>query len=317
MKKVFMILGVSLMAALAVVSCSKPASNKDNKTEDEQKPDDKTPEDQEFSMEVAIDGDFSEWDTLTADSADGAYYIYEENGNANLDGLLRMKLTSDADNIYLYTELLYENIFIAEGGPYSLGWCNAGFGPYGFDGYVNVGTPGGLIVYVGCDGDDNGSYAARINDIDGESMWSYTGFDAFPQYYFCWDVAANKMQLGWQQNNAGEVAEDGDPLNDHGDGWIASTPDHDSDVSGEADVAFSGIVKLKNPATNKEADAIQMEIRMDREGFLKCYDIDKKAEGQAVIGIFYEQVGPEAKQTHATGSGKLPSSKTAATLKLK
>ena len=310
-----MILGVSLMAALAVVSCSKPASNnKDNKTEDEQKPDDQTPEDdKDFSMEVNIDGDFSEWDTLTPDTADGAYYICEENGKADFNGILRMKLTSDADNIYLYTELLYDNIFIADvEGEVGPGGSNDGFLP------THPGTPGGLMVYVDVDGKADTGYASRVTTYyePAASMWSYAGFDAMPQYYFCWDAATSKMVFGWQQNNAPEF-EDGEALSDHGAGWVADTPDHDFDVSGVSDVAFSGIVKLKDPATDKTVDAIQIEIAMDREGFLKCYGIDTKVKDQTVIGIFYEQVGEAADQTNELGAGKLPSSENAAVLKLK
>ncbi len=309
-----MILGAGLLAALLVFSCSK--QNNQKKPDDKEQPGGDEPGgdepggETEFSMEVAIDGDFAEWDTLTGDTADGAYYICEENGNTNFNGVLRLKLTSDADYIYVYTELLFENIFVTDAEGVGLGSSGTGFQP------THPGTPGGLMIYVDVDNNASTGYASRICAIDGESMWSYTGFDAMPQYYFCWDSVNGRMQLGWQQNNAPEY-EDGEPLSDHGAGWVSDTPDHDFDVSTATDVAFSGVVKLKDPASGKQVDAIQMEIAMDRQGFLKCYGIDTKAKDQTVIGIFYEQVGDVNVQTDATGAGKLPSSKTAATLKLK
>ena len=326
-----MILGVCLLAALMVFSCKKSTTpeqkdeqkeeeKKDEEKKDEEKKDDPEPE-PEFSLEVAIDGDFAEWDTLTADTADGENYIYEENSNSALTGMLRLKLASDEDNIYVYTELNYENIFVADGGPYAQGgsWT-------GFLGNPHPGTPGALIIYVGADDDDTGAYAARAIGED-ESMWDYTGFDAFPQYYFCWDVAANKMQFGWNQNNwpqnhgyDPEAKEDwwGKPLGAHGDGWwgddVEGTPVADNTVSDESSFKFSGIEKVKDPVSKAEVSVIKIEFAMDRSAI---NEDGAKVNGKAVIGAFYEQVGETAAQTSAQGSGKLPSGNKAVTLKLK
>lgn len=312
MKRVFMILGTCLAAAsLLVVSC-----NKNNKPEP--KPDDKEhqggkdgEDEGAFSMEVNIDGDFSEWDALTEKTADGEYYIYEENTDPALNGMLRLKLTSDKDYIYVYTELNYENIVLVEDGPYTAGSSAYGFGPQGEK--AHPGTPGALIIYVGGDGDDAKLYAAR-----GE-LWSYTGFDAFPQYYFAWDVAANQMQLGWPQNNWPEIAEEdwGKPLSGHDVGWASDTPDHDYDVTGKNDIKFSNVVSLTDPSTNKTVQAIKIEFSMDRSAIMGP---GTSMSGEAVIGAFYENVGDGTDgihQTYETGSGKIPSGKTALTLKLK
>lgn len=323
MKKVFMILGACLMAALVVVSCEKKNDPKPNpKPDDKENPDD--PEPEGFSMEVSIDGDFSEWDTLTSETADGDYYIYDENVNASYNGMLRLKLTSDADNIYVYTELLYENIYVAEGGPFTQGGSWTGFLP------SHPGTPGALIVYVGTDDDATGNYGARSYGEE-ESMWSYMGFDAYPQYYFCWDAAAQKMAFGWNQNNwpqnHGLDPEDksswwGLPLADHGLGWWGDdtdgTPVFDNTVSDASTFKFSGVTTVKDPATKKDASVIKIEFAMDRSAI---NEDGTKVNGQAVIGAFYENVGDgvetELHQTDATGAGKLPSGKTPLTLKLK
>lgn len=325
MKKVFMILAVCLMASLVVFpSCTKKNAANNNNNQENKDPEPEPEPEPEFSMEVAIDGDFTEWDTLTDATADGAYYLFEENSSSTLDGMLRLKLTSDPDYIYVYTELLYENIFVAEGGPFQQGGSWTGFLP------SHPGTPGALIIYVGGDADDTGNYGARV-DENGESMWTYTGFDAFPQYYFCWDVAANKMAFGWNQNNwpqnHGYDQDDkdswwGKPLSDHGAGWWGDdkdgTPVADNTVSDANSFKFSGITTVKDPVSKKDVQVIKMEFAMDRSAI---NEDGTKIVNQAVIGAFYENVGDgvetELHQTDATGSGKIPSGKTALTLKLK
>ncbi|MBO4466881.1 MAG: hypothetical protein J5745_02095 [Bacteroidales bacterium] len=318
MKKAFMILGACIAAAFVMVSCQddKKPDNKDNKDPEEN-----------LAMDVQIDGDFTEWDALTADTADGEYTLYDENIDAELNGMLRLKLTSDADNIYVYTELLYENIFVAEGGPFQQGGSWTGFLP------SHPGTPGALIIYVGTDSDDTGNYGARAYGEE-ESMWSYMGFDAFPQYYFCWDVAANKMAFGWNQNNWPQnhgfnkaTLDDkttwwGLPLDDHGSGWwgddVDGTPVADNTVSDANTFKFSGITNVKDPVTKKDVQAIKIEFAMDRSAI---NEDGTKVVNQAVIGAFYENVGDgvetELHQTDATGSGKLPSGSSALVLKLK
>ena len=153
------------------------------------------------------------------------------------------------------------------------------------------------------------------------------GFDAFPQYYFCWDAAANKMAFGWNQNNwpqnrdEWDEANNGQPLSDHGAGWwgddVAGTPVSDNTVSDANTFKFSNVMKLTEPAKKKEVDAIKIEFAMDRSAI---NEDGTKVNGQAVIGAFYENVGDgseELHQTDATGVGKIPSGKTAIVLKLK
>ena len=55
---------------------------------------------------------------------------------------------------------------------------------------------------------------------------------------------------------------------------------------------------------------------MDREGILKIID-GGKVNNEAVLGVFYEQVGHESQQSSSQGAGKLPSGNKALTLKLK
>ena len=323
MKKVFMILGTCLLAALVVVSC-----NKKNPTPAPQPEPEPEPQPEGFSMEVNIDGNFAEWDALTAQTAD-EYYAFEENTDPDYNGLLRMKLASDADNIYVYLELNYEYVYIKDNSdkPVTGGGSWTGFIP------DHAATPGALIVYVGCDDKANSVYGARRIAEDNEleitdddpSMWEYMGFDAFPQYYFCYDDAAGKMAFGWNQNNWPELHDSGwtddmigQPLGDHGMGWwgddVEGTPVSDNTVSNWDTFKFSDVMKIKDPASNKEVDAVKIEFAMDREAILES---GAKVSGQAVIGAFYENISHVAHQTESRGAGKLPSGDKPVTIKLK
>ncbi len=321
MKKLFMILGTCLMAALVVVSCNKPEDNKDNKENKENKENGNGNGNEEFSLDVSIDGNFTEWDALTEATADGEYYLYEENTDAERNGMLRLKLTSDEDYIYVYTEINYERIFVAEEGPFAQGgsWT-------GFLGTKHPGTPGALIIYLSGDEDASGAFAP-VADSEGTPYWDYAGFDAFPQYYFCYDVAANKMQFGWNQNNWPQNHEDGwekggdkwgAPLSGHGAGWwgddVAGTPVDDNTVSDENSFKFSPIVTVKDPVSKADVSVIKMEFSMDREAINENHN---KVTGSVVVGAFYENVDQDAHQTNIDGSGKLPSGNKALTLKLK
>ena len=308
MKKAFMILGACIAAAFVMVSCQddKKPDNKDNK-------DNKDPE-ENLAMDVQIDGNFAEWDALTADNADGEYTLVEENTDAEFDGLLRLKLTSDADYIYVYTEVKYDYIYEKEdsdgpvtGGGSWTGWIPTHSGD----------TPGALFIYVGCDNDDSGAFAAR------NSLWDYTGFDAFPQFYFCFDKVGGKMAFGWNQNNwpqnHGYTADQwGEPLGSHGDGWwgddVEGTPVSDNTVSDGNSFKFSDVLTLKEPASGKDVQAVKIEFAMDRSALVED---GTKVSGVATIGAFYENVDHQAHQTNAEGSGKLPSGDKALKLKLK
>ena len=309
MKKVFMILGTGLLAALLVLSCNKPANN-NTKPADKTQPGDEPGGEEpggetEFSMEVAIDGDFAEWDTLTGDTADGANYVYEENGSSDLDAVLRVKATSDKDYLYVYAEINYEYIFEAEGGPFELGNSNDGFHPN------HPGSPGPLWVWVDADGDATGAVATAD---EAEALWDYNGFDSPIQYYFCFDDEQGKMQMGWQQMNwpvDGEEyltsdSEDWGRAFVSGEGWPGSAA-QDNIASGAADVAFSGILKIKDPVAGKEVDAVKMEIAIGLDALLPN---EGKVADTFFIGVSYENPDHTANCQHnylSEISGKVPS----------
>lgn len=270
---------------------------------------------EEISMEVAIDGDFSEWDRLTNLTADGHRYVYSELKDSQLTSLLRLKLTSDKDYIYVYTEIICENIFIADGGPYSQG--------NGIDGFLpnHPGTPGPLTVYIGSDNDSARAFATAVN-WNGETFWKYTGFDSIHSYYFLWDSASLRMQLGWnvnlwpQNRNNWEDWMWGEPLYYYDEAWwwdgTHGTFEWDNTVSDENTFKFSGITTVKHPLSNDDVDVIRVEFAMNRK---KLNEDGTPVSGNAVIGVLYMNLGNNA--TENDGTGKLPSSSRPVTLELR
>ena len=310
MKKIFMILGACLMAALVVFSCKKsttPSKQEEQKQEEqkqeEQKQEEQKEEEKEFSMEVAIDGDFTEWDALTLDTADGDKYAYEENASETLNGLLRVKASYDKDYVFIYAEVAYENVFQAEGGPFVLGNSNVGFQP------SHPGSPGPLWVWIDGDGDATGAVSTAD---EAEALWDYPGFDAPIQYYFAYDVAAGKMQLGWQQMNwpmDGEEyltkdSEDWGRAFVSGEGW---DPETDNLATVEDNIKFSAPVKVSDPLTKKEVEVIKIELAIARDAILPS---GADVKGKIALGVDYENVGDGAACAHnylSEISGKLPS----------
>lgn len=315
MKKFFMVLGVCLVAAMVVLSCSP-----DNKGKKYHKSDDDNWEVDPNApyINVAIDGNFSEWDTLTVATADGKYLICEENTNAQKNGILRVKLASDSDYIYLYAELNYENIAVVDvGEPIGLTDSNTGW-PVLADGSRS--TPGPLWVWLDVDGDESGAVSV-CPDSDGLDFWNYFGFDTPLQYYFAMDGTTAKMVFGWQQVNY--PMDGSDYLTNYsdlwgrefepGEGWDSDT---DFSATGADGIAFSESVEVAvDPATGEEVPVIRLELRMDRTGL--TYYTERIAR-KAVIGVYYENVGSvPAEHSGAPWSGKIPSGDTPLTLRLR
>lgn len=270
---------------------------------------------EEITMDVAIDGDFSEWDKITVLTADARRYIYSELKDPELNSLLRLKLASDKDYIYVYTEIRYKDIYVADGGPYSQGDSMNGFLPN------HPGTPGPLTVYLGSDNDSTGAFASMVDD-SGNTFWDYNGFDSVHSYSFLWDSAASRMQFGWNTNYWPQNRDNweewmwGEPYYSIGDAFwldgVHGTPDWDNTVSDENTFRFSGVTTVKDPLNNADIDAIKVEFSMDRN---KLNEDGTEVSGNAFIGIMYENKGhmPTGFQDV---TGKLPSSGRVVTLDL-
>lgn len=306
MKKIFMILSVCLMASLAVVACKPDGGDNKKDNGNEQKPDDgKKPEEEEFKMEVAIDGNFAEWDALTEDTADNEYYLYGEYANESAPSILRAKLTSDADYVYAYVEINYNYIYVPDQetlpdekkGPYASGDSNTGFVPH-------PDSPGPLWFWIDADGDATGAVTTPVADATGEIFWAdLTGIDVPLQYYFLFDPVANKMQEGWQQINYPAMAEDG---SDWGRAFVPGEnwdPTYDNLVTPEAQIKFSGVEQIKDPVTGSNVPAVKIELAMDRSQLL----VEGDLAGTLKIGVSYENKEGNISAQQSKGySGILP-----------
>ena len=93
MKKVFMILGICLMASLVVFTSCKKTTTPSKDKEEEKKPE------PEPEAVIVIDGEFADW---TAAGADAAVSILPE--EATKLSVLVLKAIADEENIYVYFE---------------------------------------------------------------------------------------------------------------------------------------------------------------------------------------------------------------------
>ena len=125
-----------------------------------------------FEGKIIIDGDFSDWVGLYAETADGMYSIYEDSNDGSCYGLPRVKLTSDEDYIYLYADIETEYLLKVE------------------NGISDTDTPGTFAIYIDYDGDDNGS----VIDYEGQPLWDYSGFDTTLRYNIYYDSLSNQGQ---------------------------------------------------------------------------------------------------------------------------
>ena len=97
MKKVFMILGICLMASLVVFTSCKKTTTPSKDKEEEKKPEPE-PEPEPEAV-IVIDGEFADW---TAAGADAAVSILPE--EATKLSVLVLKAIADEENIYVYFE---------------------------------------------------------------------------------------------------------------------------------------------------------------------------------------------------------------------
>lgn len=93
MKKVFMFLGTCLMAALVVISCGKKGVTPDPKPDPDPEPE------PEPEAVIVIDGQFADW----AAAASGVTTALLPEGCTKVS-VLALKVTSDAENLYIYFE---------------------------------------------------------------------------------------------------------------------------------------------------------------------------------------------------------------------
>lgn len=217
--------------------------------------------------DIIIDGNFDDWDALS-NGTFSEYVRRLENDNYDYRGELRLKLTSNESYIFFYTELNFDNIFIASGGPYSSGDSITGFSP------SHPGTPGAFWLYLDSDlSDDSGAFSQFGYDDD-------SSYDAAIGYYFCWDEVREKMQFGWQRADYLESSGTFSPD-------ASQSPENDNVITDITTIKFSAPVLATEPLTGNEVTVIKIE------GALDMYSIwlDKPVPEWVKISSYYANTG--------------------------
>lgn len=196
MKKVFLFLGVCLMAALVIVGCNK--NNKPAPKPDGGEEQGGGGEEEEKDV-IVIDGDFADWS-----AASGVFEAYLPEGCTKVS-VLALKVTSDAKKIYIYFEQELEegqavspfDFFLNTDGKDDTGastylWENAGWD------YL-IESEAGLLAS-----------ATAVRNMDDMAIYHFVGPDgedgwAAPDYQTRTDDAGFAASAGVVQNGIAKV----------------------------------------------------------------------------------------------------------------
>lgn len=206
MKKIFMILGTCLMAALVVISCSKPNnSGKNNGKEDEKENEKEGNEPEANTVEIVIDGDFSDWDQITAEAAAKDEFIDIKKASDNDSPIKVIKAASDKDNVYIYAEVekssLAHSAICGE-------WGSSMDGVEGFRGdAANDPVSEEEIAFNLFFDPDANPETGFLTYVDEEEnpLIPGLGCEQASQNLFFWNLTTSKVGCAWSQTNVGPV----------------------------------------------------------------------------------------------------------------
>lgn len=297
MKKTFLY-ALAAMACFSVLSCSEKPGD-DNKGDDNQDPVETPTE-----INIAIDGDFSDWDAVTETSEDGTVYFCAE-GAEGYKNIRNLKATSDASYIYMCVEVAVSKIKMDAGGHHGDSWNGAGFKwPY---------NP--IWIYIDSDNNPATGITAHMIGADLDSaapVFSDFGGDNFVQIYNWIATETGLWDMAWSQVNVklAEV-EDGDSI-DNGSKWPTTSEypdgygwDHNKDNT---------VITFDNFKTKLNGQWAICEFAIDRSLL-----VDNKANvgvqtSEIAFGVANQSGGADG----STGwSGIIPSDRKPAVLKLK
>ena len=207
MKKVFFVL--MMAATVLVFSCKKandpkkPATDPSKDAPETTSDDPAKPEDKAKPVAITIDGNFSDWDAITEDVVKDNEYVGIFKGTAE-DAILVAKASSDADNIYVYAEILIEALpqnSICEG------WGDSMNGSPGWDGdEENDKVPESIPPFnLFIDPDANAAtgfftYAAADSD---DPAIPGLGCEMCCQNLFFFNPSTQHLGVCWNQTNIG------------------------------------------------------------------------------------------------------------------
>ncbi len=248
MKKVFFVL---MMAATVLVFSCKKANDSKNPATDPSKDAPETPsddpakpEDKAKPVEITLDGNAEEWAAITEASVKDNEFIGIAKGEPDETGqepAIRIaKTTSDADNIYIYLEImkdaLPQNSICSEWGDSYSGTPELGYkGDEENDSFREV-----MHLFIDPDGDPNTGFFTYAGK-DGETpAIPGLGCEMCSQFFCFYNPETNKFGVAWIQTNIGptkiaDLNEDGSWTEkddyDYTGTIFQSWPDGDTDAA--------------------------------------------------------------------------------------
>ncbi|MBR5034245.1 MAG: hypothetical protein IKX71_02980 [Bacteroidales bacterium] len=203
MKKTLFRIAALMMGALVVFACKKspkPSPDDPNK--------DKEPEGQELvcSVDISIDGDFSDWDQVTAEAAgkDDCLAIVKATSS---DPIPVIKTASDALNVYVYAEILVEalpqNAICHEWGDSYNG--AEGFKGDDFNDGISTSLPPFNLFFDPDGKEETGFFTYADSDDPTEPAIPGLGCEMCAQNFFFFNPETMKLGVAWNQVNIGPL----------------------------------------------------------------------------------------------------------------
>lgn len=207
-KNIFRIAALLMAGSLLIVACNKnDKPTPDPKPDDEQKPDDQKPEDDKVKpVEIAIDGNFADWDLITEAEAAKNEYIGIAKGAAG-SPIKVIKASSDAENVYIYAEV--EKASLAHSSICGE-WGSSMDGVEGFRGDASNDpvSEGDIAFNLFFDPDAKVS-TGFFTYVDEEEnpLLPTLGCEMVAQNLFFLNLNTGKVGCAWSQTNVGPVKE--------------------------------------------------------------------------------------------------------------
>ena len=213
-KNFFRFAAVLLMGAFIAISCEeKPGPDGPDGPDGPEVPETPT----KPSVQVKIDGDFSDWDAITADVAGKDDYMAVVSENS-AEAIPVIKTSSDTYNVYFYIEMyvdaLPQNAICSEWGDSWNGTPEQGYkGDENNDKNFHHNPP--LNVFFDPDGKEDTGFYTYANE-DGEAAIPGLGCEMCAQQVCFYNYEIKKFCIAWNQTNIGPETLDGQPFDYNG-----------------------------------------------------------------------------------------------------
>ena len=197
-KTLFRFAAMLMIGAFALAACEKQPQKEDNSDKENQKEGEEVVK---STIEINIDGDFSDWDQITADVAGKDEYVAMLKASAS-DAIPVIKTASDNKNVYFYAEIqaaaLPQNSICAE-------WGDSRNGADGFRGdedndAISTSTPP-FNLFFDPDGKENTGFFT-YPDGD-EPAIPGLGCEMCAQNMMFFNPVSKTLGIAWNQVNIG------------------------------------------------------------------------------------------------------------------